>query len=227
LYNSFNQGKSAMLNKSIGAAAVVFLASSMPASISIAQDAGASPEIVARMAKEKEDRKACKAEICKAFAQPSDGQAITCGVTKTWLASEIQAGFLGDRLTWPWGHAQCNTTLELDRAVLKQAALEQKAEIKLKRHDISCKLDSKDPKQGTAYDLKLSIEPVVTFEGGKATKVDMGWGKIEAPVLAKSAIWSATAVDSNFSVISNGVVKEINAFLFDKCKEVGIQITQR
>jgi hypothetical protein len=94
----------------------------------------------------------------------------------------------------------------------------------LKRHDIICKLDHKDAKEGTAYDLKLSIQPTVTFESGKAVKAEMNWGPIEAPILAKSAIWSATAVDANFSVIANGVVKEINAFLTDKCKEVGVDI---
>jgi hypothetical protein len=71
-----------------------------------AQESGASPELNARMAKEKEDRKACKIEICKAFAARSDGSGIGCTVTKTWLAAEIQAGFLGDKLTWPWGHAE-------------------------------------------------------------------------------------------------------------------------
>ena len=99
--------------------------------------------------------------------------------------------------------------------------------LKLKKHEITCRLDAKDPKEGTAYDLKLAIEPVVTFENGKAVKVDMGWGSIDAPLLAKSAIWSATAVDANFSVIANNVVTEINGFLFDKCKEVGVEIKAR
>jgi hypothetical protein len=189
-----------------------------------AQTPAVAPELEARIAKEKEDRKACKIEICKVFAAPSEGTPITCMVTKTWLASDIQAGFLGDKLSWPWGHAQCTADIELDRKVIQEAALQPSATIKLKKHNISCKLDSKDPKEGTAYDLKLSIEPTVTFQGGKAVKADMGWGSIEAPILAKSAIWSATAVDANFSVISSGVVNQINNFLGEKCKEVGIDI---
>jgi len=193
-------------------------------SAAAAQTPAVPPELEARIAKEKEDRKACKIEICKAFATPSEDAPITCTVTKTWLASEIQAGFLRDRLTWPWGHAQCTATIELDRKAIKEAALQPTATIKLKKHNISCKLDSKDPKGGTAYDLKLSIEPTVTFQGGKAVKAEMGWGSIEAPILAKSAIWSATAVDANFSVISSGVVHQINNFLGEKCKEVGIDI---
>jgi hypothetical protein len=189
-----------------------------------AQDASVSPELTARMAKEKEERKACKTEICKAFAAPADGPAITYAVTKTWLAPEIQSSFLGDKLTWPWGHAQCNAQIELDRKAIAEAAQKPSATIKLTKHEISCKLDHKDPKEGVAYDLKLSIQPTVEFESGKAVKVNMGWGQIEAPILAKTAIWSATAVDANFAVISSGVVKEINSFLFEKCKEVGVEI---
>jgi hypothetical protein len=187
-----------------------------------AQTPAVASELEARIAKEKEDRKACKIEICKAFAAPSEGAPIACVVTKTWLAAEIQAGFLSAKLSWPWGHAQCTANIGLDRVAIKEAALKPSATIKLKKHNISCKLDSKDPKEGTAYDLKLSIEPTVTFQGGKAVKADMGWGSIEAPILAKSAIWSATAVDANFNVISSGVVNQINNFLGDKCKEVGI-----
>ena len=63
----------------------------------MAEEAGLSPELSARMAKEKEDRKACKTEICKAFAAPSDGAPITCRVTKTWLGTDIQANFLRDK----------------------------------------------------------------------------------------------------------------------------------
>jgi hypothetical protein len=189
-----------------------------------AETSAVSPELEARLAKEKEDRKTCKIEICKAFATPSEGAPITCPVTKTWLAMEIQAGFLRDKLNWPWGHAQCTASIDLDRKAIRDAASLPSATIKLKKHDIVCKLDSKDPKEGTAYDLKLSIEPTVTFQGGRATKVDMGWGSIEAPLLAKSAIWSATAVDANFNVISSGVVTEINNFLSVKCKEAGIEI---
>ena len=190
----------------------------------LAEDASVSPELTARIAKEKEDRKACKTEICKAFAQPADGAPIACTVTKTWLGAEIQAGFLGDKLTWPWGHAQCSSDIELDRKAIADAATKPSATLKLKKHSIACRLDNKDPKAGAAYDLKLSIEPTVTFENGKAVKAEMGWGSIEAPVLAKTAIWSATAVDSTFSVIANGVVRDINAFLTDKCKEVGVEI---
>ncbi len=192
----------------------------------LAEDPAPSPELAERMAKEKDARKACKIEICQAFATPAAGAPITCTVTKTWLAAQIQTRILGDRLTWPWGHAQCTTAIELDRAQIMQAASQPSATLKLKKHNIACQLESKDEKEA-AYEVKLSIEPTVTFEAGKAVKVNMGWGQIEAPILAKTAIWSATAVDANFSVIANGVAREINTFLYESCKEVGVEIAAR
>ncbi len=47
---------------------------------------------------------------------------------------------------------------------------------------------------------------------------------IAALVPTKAAIWSATGADVNFALISNGVVKEINGFLFYKCKETAAGI---
>ncbi|MBT3069620.1 hypothetical protein KKP04_01880 [Rhodomicrobium sp. Az07] len=209
----------------LAGAAALTLAVSVPAWAEDAAPAPAiAPELAERMGKEKEDRKACKREICKAFAEAKSGEPISCSVTKTWLASEIQSSYLGDRLTWPWGHAQCSAQIDLDRDTIAEAASKPSATLKLKKHDIACKLDNKNTSEGTAYDVKLSIQPVVTFENGRATKAELNWGTIEAPLLAKTAIWSATAVDANFSVIASGVVKEINAFLGVKCKEEGFDI---
>ena len=48
-----------------------------------------------------------------------------------------------------------------------------------------------------------------------------------APVLAKTAIWSATAAHTNFGVISTRIVKEINTSGFETCKEAGAGIEPR
>ncbi len=48
----------------------------------------------------------------------------------------------------------------------------------------------------------------------------MNWGKIEAPMLAKSALWSATAADNTFGVLQSTVVEDINDFIQNKCEDV-------
>jgi hypothetical protein len=68
--------------------------------------------------------------------------------------------------------------------------------------------------------VKLHIQPKVTFSEGKAVKAVMNWGKIEAPMLAKSALWSATAADNTFGVLQSTVVEDINDFIQNKCQDV-------
>ncbi len=188
------------------------------------QAAGVDPKLTARMAAEKEARKACKAEICKAFAERKGSGPITCDVTKTWLRDEIQKRLLGDRLTWPWGHAQCKAKIEIERGDLVKLASSPEATVKLKRHDVACSLDRKEPETGEAYAVKLAITPTVSFTGGKASKVVVGWSDIEAPALAKGPIWAATATDNTFNVLSGAMVGEINTFMFQHCAEVGVQV---
>ena len=183
------------------------------------------PKLEARLQAESEARRQCKIDICKAF---SDGKAggppISCNVTKTWLESEIQQRILGDKLSWPWGHAQCSAKIDIDRAMLGKLVAEPEGTVKLKKHDVSCSLDRKGNDPGEAYAVKLSITPEISFKGAQATKVVMGWSDIDAPILAKSAIWSATAADNAFNVMSGAVVGEINTFIYQHCKEVGVEV---
>ncbi len=55
----------------------------------------------------------------------------------------------------------------------------------------------------------------------------MNWSDIEAPTLAKAAIWSATSMDSMLGVLGSGVVKEINLSLYDKCAADGVNISSK
>ena len=48
----------------------------------------------------------------------------------------------------------------------------------------------------------------------------MNWGKIEAPTLAKSALWSITAADNTFGLLQSIAVDDINEFVTTKCMEV-------
>jgi hypothetical protein len=119
------------------------------------------------------------------------------------------------KVTWPWGNARCTTDLKFDRATLVKSMTLPEFEAQFDKHDISCQLDGETEK----YDIKLQIQPKVTFKQGKAVKATMNWGKIEAPKLAKTALWSATAADNSFGVLQGIVVEDINEFIHTKCME--------
>jgi len=167
--------------------------------------------------RERETRTACAVAVCATLHkhEPASGQ-VSCPVTKTWRKEVLEKILAPAKLSWPWGYARCTTDLKLDRSVLVKAMLEAEVEVRLDTHDISCEIEGETEK----YDIKLQIAPKVTFKAGKAVKASLNWGKIAAPTLAKSALWSATAADNAFGILQNTVVEDVNRFIETRCMEV-------
>src|SRR6516165_1636618 len=109
-----------------------------------AQQTGVAPEILERMAKEKEARRTCKIEICTAFAKPTAGSPITCEVTKTWPQSDITSKVVGGSYIWQYGHTQCTVKLSLDRGLIANAMADGGNTVKFPEHSFICNVDDKD-----------------------------------------------------------------------------------
>lgn len=187
------------------------------------------PKLEARLAAEKEARKECKTEICKVFsAKKGEPGTIACDTTKTWLSTDIGNHILAGKLGWPWGDAQCSAHIEIDREAIAKLVSVPEATVKLQKHTLKCLIDKKggDGKEADSYVVKVSIAPEVTFKNGKATAVNLNTSDVEAPALLQGAIWSAKTLDSAFGVLSNSAVTHINNFMFQSCKEVGIEIAE-
>ncbi|HEX7073923.1 MAG TPA: hypothetical protein VF226_07775 [Hyphomicrobiaceae bacterium] len=166
---------------------------------------------------ERESRKACKVAICDAFYnRDPNGSDISCHVVKTWRKEHLQKIVSKAKVSWPWGRVQCVADIKLERDMLIKAMTEPKHEAVLQKHQVACKIAREE---GDA-ELKFDFSPKVTFEGGKATKAVLNWGKIEAPTLVKGAMWTATATDNTFNVLDSMVVEDINDFISKKCMEV-------
>lgn len=187
------------------------------------------PQLETQLAAEKNARKQCKTDICKAFATRSaDGGAIACDITKTFLGADISQKILSGKIAWPWGNAQCATRVELDRAALVKLVSEPDATVKLKAHELKCTVDKgvSGANAAQSYLLKMSIAPEVTFKNGRAASVKLNWSNINAPLLAQGAIWSAATVDSALNVMGSSAVAQVNEFIYDHCKDVGVEVAQ-
>src|SRR5262249_53784160 len=193
----------------------------------LAQQPDVAPEIVERMAKEKEARRTCKVEICSAFAKPGPGAPITCEVTKTWPRPDIRGRFGGGSYFGQSGHTQCTVKLPLDRSLIAQAMTEEKASVKFPPHSFVCNVDDKDPTKGKAFTVTLSFTPVVTFENGEAKSVALEPVTAEGSTLASAAVTSLMAVDKVSGMVSSAASKEINDFLYNKCKEEGVELQRK
>jgi hypothetical protein len=189
-----------------------------------AQQPDIAPELLTRMAKEKEARRACKVETCTAFAKPATGTPITCDVTQTITQQEILARIMGGSYVWGYGHVQCNVRVSLDRGLIVKAMTEAKGTITLPEHTFICDVDDKDSAKGRAFSVKVMVTPVVTFEERKAKLAELGAVKTEGSTLASAAVASLVTFDKASGVLSRAVVTEINKFLFERCKDEGVEI---
>jgi hypothetical protein len=167
--------------------------------------------------KEREIRKVCAVALCSTLhnRKPDSGD-VNCNVQKTWRKDVLTKILARGKIPWPWGYARCKSDLKFDRAMLVKAMSAPEFEAQFDKHDIRCELEGEKEN----YDVKLEIHPKVTFKQGKAVKASLNWGKIEAPKLAKTALWSATAADNSFGVLQSTVVDDINDFIQSKCLEV-------
>ncbi len=198
----------------------------MTVSVAIAADAPPAPELVARMDKEKAARRACKLEICNAFATPAAGAPITCDVTKTWLRNEITAKLVGGSTVWGYGNAQCTMKLNLDRGLIAKTMTDAKAEAKFAEHTLACNVDQKDSAE-QAFSVKISLTPVASFENGQAKSVSLEPVKTDGSTLASAAVGSVMALDKISGTVSRTMASEVNDFLFIKCKDDGVTIVKK
>lgn len=185
------------------------------------EDAGLTPEEKA----EKDGRKACKVELCKAFhGKDTSSPDVTCHVVKSWRKEAMTKLIAKIKVTWPYEGVRCSTDLKLSRAELVKATSEPKAEVDFGKHSVSCVIN-RDKDAPTELNVELS--PKISFENGVAVKASANWGKVTAPTLLKSALWTATAADNTVGVLSGAIVEEVNEFVSKKCDEVKDQWAEK
>ena len=182
----------------------------------------ADPALVELLAKEKDARKACKIEICSILiGKKPAGADVGCRIVKTWPKADITKLMKRTKVEWPWGNTTCNIDVKLKRTTLVSARTEPKYEAAFDEHELACDIarDGEEP-----YSFKIAMTPNLTFENGKATEGYVTWGALEAPSVAKSVLWPATAMDNKVNVLGGEVVKVVNELIDNKCNEVKAEL---
>jgi len=175
-------------------------------------------ELTPEELQEREARKACKVAICSIFHnRKAEGPDVACSILKTWRKEQLDKMVAKAKVSWPWGRVSCVADVKLKRADLIKAMTEPKFEATFAKHDVKCEVER--DKEAKA-DINFDLTPKVAFEAGKAVKAQLNWGKIEAPALVKSAMWTATASDNTFNILQSTIVEDINDFVGNKCMEV-------
>ena len=178
--------------------------------------AGTQTDMTAEEKAEKDGRKDCKVQICAAMHNRKPGQDISCSVVKSWRKEHLDKIVGKAGVSWPWGRVKCTAPINLKREMLTKALDGSKHDADIGTQSIVCEVERTEGKA----EIKAEFSPKVTFDGGKATKATLNWGKIDAPALVKGAMWTATATDNTFNVLQGMIVEDINAFASANCDEV-------
>ena len=179
-------------------------------------DVAAAPETEEEK-NEREGRRACTIAVCATLhnRKPAKGH-VACSLRKTWRKEAMDKALARSKVPWPWGATRCGSDIRVDRALLVKAMLAPELEIEFESHEIRCQIENASDK----YQISVQVRPKVTFKHGKATKASMNWGKIEAPTLARTALWSMAATDNTFGLLQSVALEDINKFIDTKCMEV-------
>ena len=148
-------------------------------------------------------------------------------MTKTWTQPEITTRIVGGSYIWRYGHTQCSVKLALDRELIAKAMHEAKTTVTFPEHAFICDVDDADPAKGKAFSVSVNITPAIMFANGQAQSVTLDPVKTEGSTVASAAVTSVLAVDKISGLVSRAAAAEINTFLFDLCKEDGVEIARK
>jgi hypothetical protein len=207
------------------ALAVLMFGAPMLSGAARAEDAGSTEPTADQkamtelLAKEKAARKACKIEVCSILrGKKAEGPDINCHIVKSWPKEDLSDLIKLTQIEWPWGPAHCTLELSMKREMLVKAMTEPKYEAVFSEHEVACDIERGAGKDN--YAIKVKFTPKISFEAGKPTAGSIAWGKAEAPLLAQSVIWPATAADNQLNALGGKIVKGMEDFMTTKCDEV-------
>lgn len=162
---------------------------------------------------EKAQLKACERDLCTILVKREGGGDLQCSMQKTWAGSKIKQGVEEKKLTWSLGDVRCGVKLEVKRQDMLDALTKPQFELKLAPHAIRCDVE----REKEVVPISVTMTPRLQFKDGKAAKVWLGIGEIQAPAVVKGAIWTAAQLEDTFGVVHSDLVKEINRFVYERC----------
>lgn len=163
---------------------------------------------------EKERLEACERNICGIIVKrEAAGGDLQCNVQKTWAGTKIKQGVEQRKLSWSLGDVRCSVALDAKRQDMLDALSKPQYELKLASHAIRCDVE----REKEVLQVTVNMAPRIEFKDGKAMKVLLGIGEIQAPSVVKGAIWTAAQLEDTFGVVHSDLLREINKFVGEYC----------
>jgi hypothetical protein len=160
----------------------------------------------------------CDLDLCAIVNDPSRRAGkLTCDIAQTWYKEDIKTAVEKGRLSWPFGDARCTMKVDIARSLLAPAATEPGYKLNATPQPVVCAVDT----ESGPYEVKAKLAPVMKFEKGKVTSVDLGIKDIEGGAVVRNVVWAAWKFESNFGFFQEDFVRLANKYVHEHCPEAG------
>lgn len=192
----------------VAACALLAAASATAATAAGATDANKEAEAAAL--------KTCEQNLCAVAVKKAATGDVKCELKKTWTKADITKSVEKKHLSWAFADARCTVPLIIPGPSLADALTKPAHTLELPVHTAHCEVDS--AKEGeTAASVNVDLAPKFEFKDGKAVKVKLNIGKIEAPTAVKGAIWTAAKAEDYFGLFEGQMLTALNKLLNESC----------
>jgi hypothetical protein len=157
----------------------------------------------------------CDRDLCGIIRAPAEeGRPLRCDLGRTFYKEQLDKLARSKRLIWPFGDARCTLNVDVERAILARSMTENRYTLKLPKHPASCEVEYK----GERYPVIVQLAPEIHFRDGRATSVTLGVQEIEANILIKALLWSASKLEDSFGLFQTDFVRGVNRYVERHCR---------
>jgi hypothetical protein len=157
----------------------------------------------------------CDRDLCSIIRAPGgEGRPLRCELGRTFYKEQLDKLARSRRLIWPFGDARCTLNVDVQRAILARSMTDDRYTLKLPKHPASCEVEYR----GERYPVTVQIAPEVKFEDGRATSVTLGVQEVEANIVIKALLWSASKLEDSFGLFQDDFLRGINGYVEQHCR---------
>jgi hypothetical protein len=154
----------------------------------------------------------CATDICSIIASKNPkGPDLSCDVTKTWDAKQVEKGAESKNLGWGLGSVGCHFKVSVKRADMAAALSSPEGKLKLSKQEFACEVGE------SRYPIKATAAPELKLNNGSVTAGSLHVEDINGAPLIKGAVWTAAKLERHFGLFEKDLVREANRFMRKEC----------
>jgi hypothetical protein len=154
----------------------------------------------------------CATDICSIIVSKNPkGPDLSCDVTKTWDAKQVEKGADSKNIGWGLGSVSCHFKVSVKRADIAAALSSPVGTLKMSKQAVACEIGE------SRYPIKATAAPELKFKAGSDTEASLYVEDIDGAPLIQGVVWTTAKLERHFGVFEKDLVREVNRFIQKEC----------